>query len=133
MGWKIVPFESIGPIRLNQSRGVVRQILGRDFETFHKGASSIATDAYDCLGVHLYYDRHDLLEFVESFAPSSPEFANVKLLGRSIGDVDDDLEEFGVKAIRFDVGFAYHQIGIALTVNGETVEGVAVFRRGYYD
>ena len=50
------------------SRSSACEILGSDFTTFRKShRSESETDAYDKLGLYLYYDAKDELNFIETF------------------------------------------------------------------
>lgn len=131
MSWIIKPYESVGPINIGQPREVVRQVLGSDYDSFAKVAGARPADAYDSLGVHLYYDDNDLLEFVEMFEPAAVEYNGVLLLGQPFTSVNTELSIEG-PATPSNVGYEYDNLGIVLTLADGQVEGVAVYRRGYY-
>ena len=133
MNWEIEPYQSVGPLTFGQTRNAVREQLGPDYDSFAKDVGENETDAYDNLGVHLYYDDDDRLEFVEAFEPASLTLRGVALHRREYRQVDSELSRLGYDANPTDVGYRYDDIGIALTLDGSTVEGVAVFRRGYYE
>ena len=133
MAWEITPYESVGPVRLGRQRNEIRRQLGPGFTSFAKDVGENKTDAYDELGIHLYYDDEDRLEMVEAFEPASPTLKGIALLCREIEQVEDDLAKRGYKGRPTDVGYRYDDAGIALTLNGSAIEGVAVFRKGYYE
>lgn len=132
---EIRSYESVGNLRFSDSRQTIRGLLGNRFESFYKGpVANIITDSYDHLGLHLYFDKDDRLNFVEAFQPAKLTFHGIELLGRSIEEVDADLRAMGhipepLKAV--DAGPTYLSAGIALTVDESVVEGVAVFGRNY--
>lgn len=130
---EIVPFESIGNLRFGEGRQVVRGRLGNGYTTFRKDVGESETDAYNDNGLHLYFDSEDRLEFVEAFGNASPSFQGIKFLGRAIDEVADKLSAIGHAAVLDDVGLQCDSAGIGVTAPRGTVEGVAVFRKGYYD
>src|SRR5262245_58298124 len=67
---EIIPFQSIGTLSFGDSRKVARAKLASTFSTFQKGDGPTETDAFDDLGLHLYYDEEGRLEFVEAFDPA---------------------------------------------------------------
>ncbi len=133
--WDVQSFQAVGPLKFGQDRAMVRELLGDEFRAFSKGARENEADAYDSLGLHLYYNEHARLEFVEVFSPAQLAFAGVSLLDRSATEVVRDLQTLGHESEQDDVGYNYDQLGIGLTVRYEDtiVEGVAVFKEGYYD
>jgi hypothetical protein len=64
----IVGGKGIGPVMIGLPMADVRSMLGEPTKQFHKSPGSIKlTDVYEPLGVHIYYDDADCVEFVESF------------------------------------------------------------------
>jgi hypothetical protein len=59
----------IGPVMIGLPMADVRATLGEPTKQFRKAPSSLKlTDVYALLGVHVFYDDADCVEFVESFA-----------------------------------------------------------------
>jgi hypothetical protein len=59
----------IGPVMIGLPMADLRGILGEPTRQFRKyPGSPKLTDAYEALGVHVYYDDADCVDFVESFA-----------------------------------------------------------------
>jgi hypothetical protein len=129
---EVKSYIGVGELRFGDSRLNVRAILGPHYHSFRKAPGANETDAYDKLGLHLYYDENDCLEFVEAFAPSSLTFIGISLLGRQMSDVENDLKAIGHYSRRDDVGLQCDSAGIGLYAPTGIVDGVAVFRRGYY-
>ena len=130
---EVVPFERLGDLRLGMSRTAVRSMLGSNFKSFRKGPDSInETDAYDQLGMHLYYDADDQLEFIEMFPPSDPAYQGVHLLNNSLDQVLQKLAAIGQHYHYDDDGYDFKQLGVVLYVPDDSIESVAVYRRGYY-
>jgi hypothetical protein len=130
---EIVPFVAIGELRFGETRQAIRQRLGGNSQSFSKSEGENETDAYDELGLHLYFDNEDRLEFVEAFEPAIPTFQGFVLLGRDLDEVEIELSAIGYGSVRDDVGLKFDGAGIALFAPARVVEGIAVFRRGYYD
>ena len=133
MSWHINSFNSVGPLKFGQSRADVRAALGPDFRVFRKTESENETDAYNSIGVHVYYDGAHKVEFIEAFSPAELEFNGIFLLGRHIDEVVGELASLGYDAVHDDVGYNFSQLGFGLTVNGDEIEGVGLYRSGYYD
>jgi hypothetical protein len=129
----IIPFKSIGTLSFGDARQTAREKLASTFSTFEKAIGENETDSFDELGLHLYYSDADCLEFVEAFEPAEVRFRGVNFLGRDLDSVASDMASLGFSAIETDVGVRFETAGIALTAPSEVVEGVAAYRRGYYD
>ena len=57
-GLIIYPYHGVGLIRFGMMREDVRGLLGKPSATFYKGLSTeSSTDAYDDLGLHVYYNH----------------------------------------------------------------------------
>jgi hypothetical protein len=130
---EIVPFVGVGVVRFGDTRQQVRDALQRPFEIFRKDVGENETDAFDEVGLHVYYDGQGRVEFIEGFGSASLTIGGLVLLGRNIDDVDRELSALGHSSHATDVGLQYDSVGIALTAPGGVVEGVGAYRRGYYD
>ena len=61
----VLPFGGLGELRFGTSRAAVRTSLVGSPTTFSKVVDApTMTDSYDALGLHLYYDDGDELEFI---------------------------------------------------------------------
>jgi hypothetical protein len=130
---EVIPFISIGLLTFGDSRQVAREKLASMFSTFAKVAGANETDAFDELGLHLYYDRAGQLEFVEAFAPANVVFRGVSFLGRDLESVTSDMKALGFDPTGTDVGIDFPDAGVALTAPSGIIEGAAAHRKGYYD
>ena len=132
--WQIHPYVGLGALRFGQRRVDVRKQLGDDYSTFQKapGVDS-ETDSYDNLGLHLYYDENDCLEFIEAFSPCEVMYENVQLLRPDLKTVLTDLEDLRMTPRYDDQGYFFEDMGFALFASGDAVEGVSVYTKGYYD
>lgn len=130
----IVPFEGLGELRFGTPRSAIHSSLRGSPTAFSKvvGAPTM-TDSYDALGLHLYYDDEDKLEFIEAFPPCDPSYSGVRLLADELDQVLSQLAEMGHVPTRGDVGYHFDQLGFRLYSPHESAEAVSVFRRGYYD
>ncbi len=133
MSWRIKSFQSVGPLEFGQSRNETRTILGSGFQPFNKAGSGNQTDAYPSLGLHIYFDDEDRVEFIEAFSPADIDFNGISLLGKKAAEATNQLRALGYEGEQDDVGYQYESIGIGLTISGDQIEGVGIFRKGYYD
>lgn len=112
----------------------MRQLLGSNLETFYKSPSSnVPTDAFNDLGLHLYYTENGELEFVEAFEPCTPAFKDIVLLRDDASDVAAELSSLGHQAVQDDAGYGFPDLGFGLYAPLGHVEGVSVYPKGYYD
>lgn len=130
---EITPFTGLGAIFFGETRQKVRRLVDSKCHAFRKDIGENETDAFDELGLHIYYDIEDRVEFIEAFDPALVTFRGVLFLGRSIDEVASAMSALGYSAIQTDVGLKYETVGIALTAPSGVIEGVGVFRRGYYN
>jgi hypothetical protein len=130
---ELIPFRSIGPLSFGDGRQVSREKIGSTFSTFQKVNGAHETDSFDDLGLHLYYDTEDRLEFVEAFGPADVTFRGIAFLGRPLEDVAEDMKSMGFDATESDIGLKFEEAGIALTAPSGIVEGIAAHRLRYYD
>ena len=130
---EIVPFTTIGVLAFGDSRAVAREKLGSDFSTFEKVVGAGETDSFDDLGMHLYYSDTGQLEFVEAFDPAEVVFRGVGFLGSDLNSVIPSMGLLAFTPTEDDIGVKFESAGIALTAPAGVVEGVAAYRKGYYD
>jgi hypothetical protein len=133
MELEIVPFERVGSLTFGLKREKVRELLGSNFKTFQKSPwSNQTTDDYSVFGLHLYYTDGDELEFVEIFPPARPIFAGMNLLQKNVQNTLEMLKRFDPDPEVDEAGYTFHQIGIGLYIEGDKLEAVSVFSKGYY-
>jgi hypothetical protein len=130
---EIVPYTSVGGLCFGTTRNRIRERLGGGSQAFRKVDCANETDAYDALGLHLYFDDEERLEFVEAFDPASPSFRGTRLLGRDRDEVAAELTAMGYDLTQDSYGLRCDGAGFALTAPDGMVEGVGIFRKGYYD
>ena len=95
--WELHPFVGFGVVRFGSDRTLIRQQLGPDYEVFRKSSTSINdTDSYARLGIHLYYDRVDGLNFVEAFSLCAPVyFQEISFFARTVDQLIIDMTKSG--------------------------------------
>jgi len=130
---EITPFSSVGVLAFGDIRNDARSKLNTKFSTFQKDADENETDAFDDIGLHLYYDNDGRLEFIEGFEPVDITFRGISFLNRDVTSVIRDMSAIGFNETRSDAGVKFRDVGIALYAPSGVVEGVAVHRKGYYD
>ena len=139
MTFKIEPYKSVGPIKFGMSRPEIRDVLQIEPKPFRKTLSSlIASDAYDDIGVHVHFDESGGCCAVELAAPANPTFRGQSLLGQPLSTLRRQFEEVDDTLEVDETGFTSHKFGIGLFAPfaedspEDPVEGVIVFKRGYY-
>jgi hypothetical protein len=139
MQFEITPYVGVGPITFGLTRVEVRRRLAAPVESFMKTPTSAApADTFDTLGIHVHYDSDDRCEAVELWS-SRPTFRGQPLLGQPFAEIerwlrtiDPDVrsDSSGLTSLTF--GFGLYAPS-ALHDPQSPVEGVIVFRPGYYD
>jgi hypothetical protein len=130
---EVVPYEGLGNIRFGTPRAAIRALLKVDFTSFIKGDDHVPTDAYDTLGMHLYFDEQDCLEFIEAFPPCNPVYRDIRLLSMDVGIVLHALAALGHASVYAEAGYTFADLGIVLFVPESAIEAVSLYRRGYYN
>jgi len=92
---------------LEIAEGVARAKLPDICTTFAKASGSPPTDAFDGLGLHLYCDDQDQLEFAEAFVPAEIMFRGIHFLGRAVPAVANDLRLLGLNILEDEVGIKF--------------------------
>ena len=140
MNLEIIPKKSVGPIHFGNTRKEVRQALDSSVDEFMKTKEASApTDAFDELGIHVFYDQKDCCEAVELFEESNAIFNNVSLFSMTVKEaltwlnqLDGELELDEVSAISQRLGLSLYAAE-GLENNEDHLDSVLVFREGYYD
>jgi hypothetical protein len=139
--WEILPHEGVGPIRFGMSAEQVRTAVGAPVTTFMKTPlAELPTDSFDELGLHVYYRRPGLCDFVEFYGPPGPHIRGMSFLSRPLSEVWEWLQGADPGAeVEPGEGLTSHILGIAIYAPAAVddpdpiVEGVAIFEQGYYD
>jgi len=139
MEFLITPYVSAGIIALGDVRETVRAKLMVPYESFYKtGSSKVETDAFDEIGVHVYYDKDYRVEVVELFEPAVPMFKNTNLLGTPYSQLLELFSTIDGNLGENDSGLTSYEQGIGLYAPYKedepnlNCEGIIVFKKGYY-
>lgn len=140
MDWKIHPLQGIGEIRFGFDVNRIRSLLGEPSATFLKTPSSVhPTDAFDALGIHVFYDADGKSEAIEMAKPARPILDGFELLKLPYPELLELLTRLD-PSTRMDAGDALCPgIGISLyaPVKDEEphqpVEAILIFQEGYLD
>lgn len=134
----IEPYVGIGPVKLGMSVSEVRGVLKGEVDSYMKSDSdALPSDAFDSVGVHVYYKPPGVCEAVEVASPAVPIFRGRPLLDRHFDEVRKWFEEMDGAVELDESGLTSYKFGIGLyapgaNAAGSVVETVIVFERGYY-
>lgn len=85
MSFELLGFGDLGSVHIGMTRDQSRALLGRGFEEFLKAAdSTVPTDAYDDLGVHVYFDEGYRVIGVEFLKWSDLSWRGQRLSGADV-------------------------------------------------
>lgn len=118
----------------------VRKVLGVPYTSFRKGPyAQYPTDAFDSLGIHVYYKQVGTCEAVEFSRAGTVIWQAESLLEKTPANLFSLLAHEDPEIDENPDGFASHKLGIAAYVPGykkdprkARVEGILVFEEGYY-
>lgn len=137
---EIEPYQGIAGVKFGMSRGQVRHALNSSVQAFKKlPTDELDTDAFDDLGMHVYYKNPDVCEAIELFTPANPTIQGQVLMGKPFGEMREWFLSVDPQIEIDDTGLTSFQLGIGLYVPfasqilEDFVAGVIVFERGYYD
>ena len=139
MIFQIKPFEGVGLVMLGMTRDEVRKTLSSKVEAFSKAGSEILTDAFDDLGVYVYYDSGYKCQAVELFSPAVPIFQGQHLLEKPFGHLEQWFKSLDPQAKFEDVGIKSDAVGFGIYAPfgkeepSQPAEAVIVFKQGYYN
>jgi hypothetical protein len=140
MQLEIEPYVGIGPIKFGMTIDHVRNLINQKPKPFLKGpTSTVPTDAFNDLGLHVYYKKPGICQAVELFSPANPIFQGQSLIQRPFNElhswlqtIDDSLKvgRWGLTSLKFGIGLYAPEIRER---DDALVESVIVFERGYYN
>lgn len=138
----ICPYQSVGQIRFGMTREEVRSLLGEPSATFYKGLNTESpTDAYDHVGVHVYYAHPSgYCEALEFFEPAQLLLAEKPLFQLSFVQLKEWLSSQDSELEIDDEGLTCFKYGLGLYAPewkedaNLPVQGILVFNdRNYYN
>ena len=128
----IHPYQGIDDSLLDAGVDDVRRSIGGEFRRYKKGV----TDADQFLGkyIHAYYDSNGRCKAFEIYRPTEAVLFGFRITGSPFIEVFDWLRSKTNDVELINSGARSLALGIALFVpNDDLVEGVLVFRKGYWD
>ncbi len=131
--WEILPFQGLGELRFGMSKASVHAILGDNCTAVDKYRSPNLREAYTDLGIHVDYDEHDQVEFIETTRRCNPTYNGVEFFALELQAVLEQLSDLGISYEEDVDGYDFTEQGFVLYVPVSSIEAVAVYRRGYYD
>lgn len=137
---EIEPYQGIAGVRFGMSREQVRHALDSGVRAFKKKATDeLDTDAFDELGMHVYYKQPDWCEAIELAAPANPTFRGKALIGQPFSEIrawfrsidpQIEVDETGLTSLKFGLGL---YAPFASQSPNAPIEAVIIFQQGYYD
>jgi len=128
----IDPYVSVGRLHFGMTRGQVADVLPpADRQVEQYGGTIVDYFTDDLLS--LSYDENGELEFIEWHASRPATLGGVVIDDSETTAVIDRLGVVGGDSTPTDAGVNFEQVGLALYAPGDRVEGVAAYRRGYYE
>lgn len=129
---EIEPYEKVGNIKFGSERETVRKDNG-NFKEFRKSRfSKNSTD--DFSSFHVFYSEDDRVEAVEFFRESNLYFHDIQLFSQSYSDLKARLNALDSNITEDESGIIYKTLGFSVySPDGEQVESILVFEKGYYD
>jgi hypothetical protein len=138
MDYDLRPYDGVGALRLGISREEVHKVAGLPSDSFLKAGVSL-TDQYDSLGILVYYDSEEKVEAIELFSPAKPTLHSREVLGRPIREIIEWWKSLDPNLAADEAGLTSRTLGIGAYAPGaardsdDPVQGVIIFKRGYYD
>lgn len=137
---EIEPYQGVAGVQFGMSREQVRHVLDSSVQVFKKtAADNLDTDAFDELGMHVYYKQPDGCEAIELAAPANPSFRGKALIGQPFNELCDwfrlidpqiEVDETGLTSFEFGLGL---YASFASQSPNDPIEAVIIFQQGYYD
>ena len=136
----IDPHFGIGNIRFGMTVADVRRVVGSPFTSFRKTpTSTFPTDAFDDLGIHVFYKPPGICEAVEIASPGEANFEGQQMIGTRFSDIERLLHARDPNLETDETGLTSHALGIGIFAPeisdnpNASIEAVIVFEQGYFD
>lgn len=129
---EIEPYERVGNIKFGSNRETVRKDNGNCKEFKKSRFSKNSTD--DFASFHVFYSEDDRVEAVEFFRESNLYFHDIQLFSQSYSDLKARFNALDSNITEDESGIIYKTLGFSVySPDGEQVESILVFEKGYYD
>lgn len=113
MSFELLGFGDLGSVHIGMTRDQSRAALGRSFEEFFKiSDSTVPTDAYDDLGVHVYFDEGYRVIGVEFLKWSNLSWRGQRLSGADVLEVQQHMVAQGEVLNFNNSGFDVSGLGL---------------------
>lgn len=114
-----------------QPRELVRAILASNCLEFRKSQfSSNTADNFNELGVHCFYDEHNLLQEIEIFRPSFVYILDIDFLDKKKEELEDILSCLNIKYNSDDMGIVIDELGVSTISNNKNLTECIYFDLG---
>jgi len=138
--WDIDIFIGANGLKFGMSPSEIRAAVGASVESFMKTPTfEHPTDAFDSEGLHVHYDKDGKCEAIEFFSPAKVLLNGTTLSGQPyeflvkyLRSMDPALEEEDDCLTSYSHGIGAFAPG-SLDDPAVSVQGIIVFRKGYYD
>lgn len=132
---EVFPGQGFDHVKFGQSRKNIRNLLKESPLQFKKNpwAKSL-TDSYDDLGIQLFYDENDCLEFVEILQQCRFNFFGADFRKMKLKEILEVIKSRvtvdGMKEI--DGSYIFNELGFGVQSNGNSVQSFFIFSNGKY-
>jgi len=140
MKFEISSYIGVGPIMFGMTAEAVRSTLDCAYKEFKRGPfAKTTTDAFQPLGIFVYYTIDRKCNAIEMARPAQPFYAGHELISGSFGKIFDLIRGFDSEVKTNESGLTSFALGIGLYAPGcgkdrlAPVESIIAFQRGYYD
>lgn len=136
---EILPYQAVAGVQFGMTSAKVREILGNPERRFKQTPTSeLETDAFDHLGIQVFYKQPGVCEAIELSAPAQPTLRGKRLVGHSFQALKEWFQAIDDSVEIDDTGLTSHRFGTGLYAPfaaispDEPIESVIVFEKGYY-
>ena len=135
----IKPLVGVGPLRFGMSVDEVRAMLGVHYVSFKKTPlSEFPCDHFEDSSTFAYYDKNGKLEALEFYEGANPVLNGYSFMGGLASEAKLRLDESGGTLEIDSDSITSLSLGVGVYAPdweqdaSQTVEGVIVFKEGYY-
>jgi hypothetical protein len=131
---KIIPYTSVGSLKLNATSRQISSELNEEPDRFQKNLEDTTlSDHYKKSGVLVYYKENGQCDSIELTEGTEPEINGIHFLNMTKKKAKKAIFELDAQTIDLDDTFISKKLGVSLYLPYNKVETVMVFERGYYD
>jgi hypothetical protein len=131
---KIVPYTSVGPLKLHMTTEEISAQLGEDPKRLRKHEDDeMLFDHYVKAGILVYYKGDGRSEAIELTDESNPEIEGIHFMNMPSKKAKKILNELDDDIIEISDTWISKSLGISLYIPYNKVETVMIYEKGYYD